>query len=320
MFRVFNNIDNLFNNLIITNNEDPIFTSKTNESIPISNKYFLTILDNKNDDIKSFFDYIVDDTRTLEYPLKKNKNIDYSFMVELEQFYQIDLDNSNLKEISCNLNSFFQIVEESEGEIVFVLDINYLIENFINSKKISPNHLIDFILWKLKNKVTYILLLDSNNTVKKYNNMLFAQLETCFINFDLSKYNLNKHLLVYKNVNEEVYENVYWNLLYPEMKITKNKEKIKLPYKKSKLESESELESELESEFESNTESESKLESELESELESNTEFSIVEINNKECFLHKITLSDIINKNLLNLNNNPGIIIDPTDRINIYYN
>ena len=128
-------------------------------------------------------------------------------------------------------------------------------------------------------------ILDSNNTVTKYNNMLFAQLETCFINYDLSKYNLDKHLLVYKNVNEEVYENVYWNLLYPEIKITKNKEKIKSPYEEKE-----------------------------------ESEFSIVEINNKEYFLAKITLSDIIYKNLLNLDYNPGIIIQPIDRINIFYN
>jgi hypothetical protein len=284
MFRVFNNIDNLFNNLVITNNEEPIYSSKTKESIPISNKYFLTILDNKNDNIKSFFDYINDDTRSLEYPFKKNKNIDYSFMIESEQFYQIDLENSNLKEISDNLDIFFQIVNESDGEIVFVVDINYLIENFINSKKVSPNHLVDFILWKLKNKVTFISVLDTNMLVSKYNNMLFAQLETCFVNFDLSKYNLDQSLLVYKNTEEEIYENVYWNLLYPEMKITKNKQKIKSPYE------------------------------------DKESEFSIVEINNKECFLAKINLSDIINKNLLNLNNNPGIIIQPSDRINIFYN
>lgn len=282
MFRVFNNIDNLFNNIVIINNEDPIYSTKTIESIPISNKYFLTILNYKNDDIKSFFDYINDYTRILEYPFKKNKNINYSFMIENEQLYQIDLENSNLKEISNNLDNFFQIVKESEGEIVFVLDINYLIENFINSKKISPNHLIDFILWKLQNKVTYISILDLNMTVKKYNNMLFAQLETCFINCDLSKYNLDQNILVYKDICEEVYENVYWSLLYPEMKITKNKEKIISPYDKS--------------------------------------EFNIVEINNNECFLGKINLSDVINKNLLNLGNEPGIIIQPSDRINIFYN
>ena len=71
-------------------------------------------------------------------------------MIEYEQFYQIDLENSNLKEISDNLDNFFQIVKESEGEIFFAIDINYLIDNFINSKKMYPNHLVDFILWKLK--------------------------------------------------------------------------------------------------------------------------------------------------------------------------
>lgn len=282
MFRVFNNIDNLFNNIIITNSEDPIYPNQTIESIPISNKYFLTILDNNKDEIKTFFDYINDNTRTIEYPFNKNKNIDYSFMVEQEQFYQIDLENSNLKEISDNLDNFFQIIKESDGEIVFVLDLNYLFENFVKSKNTYPNHLIDFILWKLKNKVTYILLLDSNMLVKKYNNLLFAQLETCFINWNLAKYDLNKNILVYKNVEEEVYENIYWNLLYPEMKIIEHIQKIKSPFGES--------------------------------------EFDLVKINEKECFLSKINLLDIIEKNLLNLHNDPGIIIEPIDRINIFYN
>jgi hypothetical protein len=282
MFRVFNNIDNFFNNLIVTNNQDPIFPTKTTESVPISNKYFLTLLANSNGDMKSFFDYINDHTRTIQYPFKKNKNIDYSFMIEYEQFYQIDLENSNLKEISDNLNDFFQIVKESDGEIVFVLDVGYLIGNFIDSKKEVPNHLIDFMLFKLKNKVSWISVLDTNSIVTKYNNMLFAQLETCFVNNDLSKYNLDSNLLVYKNIDEEVYENVYWNLLYPEMKITQNKKKIKSSC--------------------------------------GELEFDIVEINSKDCFLAKINLSDIINKNLLNLNDDPGIIIQPSDRINIFYN
>jgi hypothetical protein len=282
MFRVFNKTENLFTNIIITNNEVPIYLTKNIKSIPISNKYFLTLLDNKKDDIKSFFDYINDDTRSIEYPFKKNKNIDYSFMVEIEQFYQIDLENSNLKEISNNLDIFFQICKESDGEIVFVLDINYLIENFVKSKNVCPNHLIDFILWKLKNKVTYILVLDTNTIVKKYNNLLFAQLETCFQNYDLKKYNFEKNILVYKDIQEEVYENIYWKLLYPEIKINEHIKKIKSPYGES--------------------------------------EFNIVKINNKECFLSKINLSDIIEKNLLNLHNDPGIIIEPVDRINIFYN
>lgn len=281
MFRVFNKIDNLFNNIIITNNENPIYQTKTNESVPISNKYFLTIFDNNDSEIKTFFNYIDDETRSIEYPFEKNKNIDYSFMVEKEQFYQIDLDNSNLKEISHNLDVFFKIVEESDGEIVFVVDINLLIDNFVKSKNFTPNHLIDFILWKLKNKLTYILVLNSNDTIKKYNNLLFLQLETCFANYDLNKYNLDKNILVYKDIQTEVYENIYWNLLYPEMSITEYIKKIKSPY--------------------------------------GDNEFDIVKINNKECFLSKISLLDIVEKNLLNLHNEPGVIIEPTDRINIFY-
>jgi hypothetical protein len=281
MFKVFNKINNLFNDIIMINNENPIYQTKTNEKIPISNKYYISILDNKSNDVNSFFDFINDNTRSLEYPFSKNNNIDYSFMVEPEQFYNINIENSNLKEISNNLDIFFEIVKESEGEIVFVLDINYLIGNFIDSKKTCPNHLIDFIIWKLQKKLTYILVFDLDSNIKKYNNMLFAQLETCFINCDLSKYNMNLILQVYKNIDEEVYENVYWNLLDSEFNIKKTEQKVKSPYEK--------------------------------------LEFAIGEFNGNKYFLCVVSIADLVGKNLLNLNNDPGIIIEPPDRIKIYY-
>lgn len=283
MFKVFNKIDNLFNNIIKINTDNPLWANnRKKDSIPISNKYFLTIFDDNNTDIKNFFEYINDSTRTLTYPFEIKKNIDYSLMVEQEQFYKIDLENSNLKEISNDLDKFFKITNDSHGEIVFIVDINYLINNFINSKKVFSNHFVDFILWKLKNKISHIYVLDLNSSIKNYKNMLFIQLESCFINFDKSKYNLERNFLVYKNTNDDLLENIYWNLFYPEMKITEHIQKIKSPFDES---------------F-----------------------FNIVIINNNECFLSKINLVNIIDNNLLDINNNePKIVIDPTDRINIFY-
>lgn len=281
MLKIYSKIDKLFNEILKSNAKDPLWVNnKKNNSIPISNKYFLTILDDKNNDIKNFFDYINDDDRILEFPFEKENDIDYSFMIEQEQIYNINIIDSNLKEISINLDDFFSIAKESEGQIIFILDINYIINNFVISKNISPNHLIDFILWKLKNKVSEIYVLDLYLNIKNYKNMLFAQLESCLINHDYLKFNLDNNFVVYKDINDEVFDNVYWNLFYPEMKILEYIQNINSPYDDSN--------------------------------------FQIVKINNKECFMTKINVSDIIGKNLLNLNNEPGIIIDPTDRLNIF--
>ena len=281
MFKVFYEIDELFNEMIKINNNNPSWANnKKNCSIPISNKYFLTIFDDVNTDIQNFFEYINDNTRTIDYPFKKENNIDYSFMIEQEQFYNIDLTNSTLNEISSNLDSFYQIINESNGDIIFVLDINCLIDNFIISKeKLIPNHLIDFIMCKIKNKVSSVYILDLKTNIKNHQNMLYLQLESCLKNFLNTKYNLEKKIFVYKDVEESAFENIYWNLLYPEIPISESIQKINSPI--------------------------------------GNKIFDIVMINKKKCFICEINLIESINKNLLNLNNEPGIIIDPTDRLNI---
>jgi len=282
MFKVFNETDELFNEMVKINNNNPNWiTNKKNCQIPISNKYFLTIFNNDNLDIESFFQFINDNTRSLNYPFKKKNNIDYSFMIEQEQFYNIDLSNSTLNDISSGLKSFYQIVAESDGEIIAVLDLKYLIDNFIVSKENSlPNHLIEFIIWKLKNKVSGIFVLDLENNIKNHQNMLYIQLESCLKDYSNTKYNLEKSLLVYKDILESSYENVYWNLLYPEIKISEYIEKIKSP--------------------------------------NDDTYFDIVMINKKKCFLCEINLSNNINQNLFDLNNESSIIIDPTDKLNIF--
>lgn len=294
MLKIFDNSNDFFNNLVKTNTENPSWISNKNKnSIPISNKYYLNILDEKNLDVKNFYDYIDDSTRSLKYPFKIEKNIDYSFMIEIEQIYKIDIEQSNLKKISNDLDIFFDIVNESNGEIILILDIFYLINNFIDSKQIYSNHLVDFILWKLKKKLSCIYILDCNLIIKNHKNMLFVQLESCLINFDKFKYNLNYDFSVYKNINDDLIKNVYWNLLYFEMgksiekSINKNTDentnKIKSPY--------------------------------------DSTYFDLVTINGNKCFLGKVNLIDVIDNNLLDLNSNQnyGIIIDPSDRINIIF-
>ena len=89
-----------------------------------------------------------------------------------------------------------------------------------------------------------------------------------------------KNIKVYRNTKDTVIETIYWNLFKNENKIIKFIKKINSPF--------------------------------------DNTEFDVVKISDTEYFLTTINLLDIIDKNIFNLHINPGIIIDPIDRINIF--
>lgn len=293
MSTIVSTYNELFNLLIKMNGENTqlvnfICTYNTNNNIhckiPMSNKYFLTLIDNSNFDVINFFSYINDDTRIVSFPFEKKNNIDYSLMLESTQFYNIELQNSFLTEISLNLDKFFKIVKESSGEINLIIDIKFLIDfELLTKQKSQSNHLIDAIIWKLKNnKINSCIIIDPDNIIKNCSNMLYIQLESCLINFDKTKYDFNKNLVVFKSIDDSIVETVYWNVLLPEMKISEVINKIKSPF--------------------------------------DNTYFDIVKINEKYCFLYNISIKDCIGKNLLNLNNEPGIIIEPIDRLCIYAN
>lgn len=289
MFIIVKNYEELFNTIIKINSENPIMIdfnceyntkSNINGKIPISNKYFLSVLSNEIEEVNKFFSYITDDTRS-EYPFNKESGIDYSISIDMEQILNMDILNSSIKEISYNVEEFLKISNESNGNIFFIIDIKFIVEfELMTRQKSQPNHLIEMMLWKLKNKIDGIILIDPNNFIGNNSNMLYLQLESCLKNHNYSKSDkLDNYILVYRDINDSVIETVYWDILFPEIKISKFIEKIKSPY--------------------------------------DNTHFDIVQINNKDCFLYKIKLLNCIDKNLLNLENDPGIIIQPIDRLKI---
>ena len=55
----------------------------------------------------------------------------------------------------------------------------------------------------------------------------------------------------------------------------------------------------------------------LDSDLNSDTTYWFGLINNKESFISRVNVLDIIDKNIFELNKNSGIILDPLDKI--YY-
>ncbi len=280
---IFNNTNDLVNSLIKINSSWIKISDEKLKKLPISCKYFLTLFDNQNDiEINNFFSYITDETRTMNFPFVKDNSIDYSMMLEIEQFYNIELNNNlTIKDISNNIDNFINIVNESNGKIVFVLDICYLLNFMVQMKNESkPNHLVDMIIHKLTNvsNVSEILILDRQNIITNPTNLFYLQLEKC-----LKKSNFihdEKYIHVYKSTEESIIENVYWNVLDSSVKITEHIGKIQSPY-------------------------------------DSNSYFNYFKINNGEYFVKKISINECIEKNLFDLGNNPGIIIDPIDRLNI---
>lgn len=135
--QIYNSYDDLINNMIIINNENPQWIRCNNGEglIPMSNKYFLSLFDIKNNQIENFLNYINDNTRSILYPFKKEFNIDYSFMIEHDQIFNIDIYNHNLLEILNRIEQFFNITQESEADVILIIDINFLRDFLIDCKK-----------------------------------------------------------------------------------------------------------------------------------------------------------------------------------------
>lgn len=282
MVRVFNKTSDLINSMIQVNSSWIKITDDGLKKLPISCKYFLTIFDVINDsEIINFFSYINDDTRTIEFPFAKNNQIDYSMMLEVEQFHNIDLNtNQTIKEIGKNIDEFKSIVNESNGKIVLVIDIEYLINFIVKMKTESkPNHLMDLILFKLSN-ISEIFILDRSNIIQDHSNLFYLQLEKCMCRKPSNNLE-HKNIVIFKSIDEPIETNVYWNVLEPG-KITEWIGKIKSPY---------------------------------DSDL--NSYFNLVKIDNKEYFVKKVSIYECLEKNLFELYKNPGIIIDPIERFNI---
>jgi len=285
MVSVFNNTCDLINSMIQVNsiielNSSCIkITENSLKKLPISCKYYLTIFNVENDiEIQKFYSYMNDDTRTIEFPFEKKNEIDYSMMLEAEQFYNINLNkNLTIKEIGKNIDTFINIVNESNGSIVLSIDIEYLIDFIVKMKTDSiPNHLIDMILYKLSN-ISEIFILDRSNIIPYHSNLFYLQLEKCM---KKSKNNIkSRNIVVCKSIDESVETNVYWNIL-ESGKIDEWLGKIKSPY-------------------------------------DSCSYFNLVKINGKEYFVKKISIQECLEKNLFELDRNPGIIIEPVDRFNI---
>jgi hypothetical protein len=131
-----------------------------------------------------------------------------------------------------------------------------------------------------KNKIDNIFILDELNIVKNNNNLFYLQLLNCLKKYN-NKNNNNK-ITVYRNTKDTVVESVYWKYKYPEIKLG---EEIQI----------------------------------IDSPIIEYDEFKIVKIEGNDSFLCDVHMNDLISKNIFTLEKEPGIVIEPVDRINIIF-
>ncbi len=289
MFSIFNNPDKLFNYLSETNNKDLLYLNEYN--IPISNKYFITLVNLQDEPFESFFSYIFDETREVTCPfvLEENNKSVTGLKWDQEQFYSIVLGEKNLKQIENDIEQVYSDVQESNANAYLILDINYLINFLIIGEKAKvPVHIFDFLLLKLKKfNFDSIIIYDENNNYDE-SNLLYEQIKTNFkiINKFESEMFI-REIQVYKKIDSNDLD-IYWNMTNFN-DVIDIKQQVKTPNDNDNDDDDN---------------------------IESQNSFSFGLVNGSESFISKIKILDIIEKNIFELESNPGIILDPLDKIN----
>jgi len=177
-FNIYDNIANLFVELVRYNNTNPIHYSDYN--IPMSNKYYIILFNPINKEIDDMIEYLYNDERNLENPIP-NVNIDNSIGFDRDQVYEINLHTSNIKELNFNITNILINVDESNSELCLILDINYLLDILKRIDELNEEtHIYDFLLYKLAKCMDKILILDQNNmlkTIDDQNNLVLLELQ-----------------------------------------------------------------------------------------------------------------------------------------------
>lgn len=277
-FQIYDDFNKLVNELYKFNSSDLIYINEYN--LPVSNKYYLTIVNNSDpaSKFKDFFEYAFDKTRTIEKNFIVGPEIDIKVDWDYEQFYMLTLGEKNLLLLDNEIAELTDVITESNTQLTLIIDINYLI-NFINKFKQNNQqiHIYDWILHKLNNcPIKNVMIYDETNTYKA-NNLLYKQIESV-LNKNLD-FNFEEKIILIKNIDDQE-DNLYWNIIK-----------------------------------EADTEIEFIKEIKSESSIDETEVYYYGKILNKEFYICKTIISNLIKKNIFELNDNPGIVLDPIDKI-----
>jgi hypothetical protein len=218
---IHNSINDIFAILQRENSKNIVYTDEYN--IPVSNNYYTFIIDPSDGDYKNILSTIN------RIGLTNNEDTEGTFAegtfggggggggcrnteaeavaIEEEQIFDIKILNKNIKEIDLIVDSILECINESSGLLHLIIDIDLLLTLFKQfHDKDCETHIIDFILFKFKNKVDCLYIYSKNNLIKNQS-LLHKQILECLKNENIiinSNNDTYTHV-IYKNIN-----NTYW--------------------------------------------------------------------------------------------------------------
>jgi hypothetical protein len=206
---IYTSIDSLYCDIIKYNEEDLIYTGEHN--LPISNKYYIFITDTNNDDFMRYYNSLFSDIE--ENPLQ-----DIRVNFDEDQVFLYDLLKYNFKTTDKILCELYNNANEEGGEVCVILDIGYIL-NFIRLTEENSgveNHIFDYLMYKLRNKVDKLFILDEKQELRKnslLNRDIYLLNKYCDKIIPLIYYKKNEclennYITIYKNK-----DNLYWKIL-----------------------------------------------------------------------------------------------------------
>lgn len=230
----------LFTDIVSYNEKDMIYSEEYN--LPISNKYFIFILDPNNKDFLNYYNKLLnnDDKNDENNENDNNDNEIFKDKVKInfdeDQIYYYNILKNNFKDVDAKLENIFNNANESNAEICLVIDIGFILNfiKFFENNSDLDNHILDFLSFKLKHKLDKIFIYDDTNTFS-INSLLYLDL----LSYSKIKYSLNSsnikfytidndknknyfddnYITIYKNTNK-----MYWNILNLNSKVSYDEE------------------------------------------------------------------------------------------------
>ena len=214
---IYTSTDLLYNDLIKYNEDNLIYTGEHN--LPISNKYYIFIADTKNDIFMKYYDCLFSDVE--ENPLQDRIRVN----LDEDQVFLYDILKYNYKVTDKILRELYYNANDECGEVCVILDIGYIL-NFIRYTEEDSgieNHIFDYIICKLRNKVDKLFILDEKEILQK-NSLLYRDIYSFYKNsskiipiiyFNNKNECLeNNYITIYKNK-----DNLYWKIVDTDLTI-----------------------------------------------------------------------------------------------------
>jgi hypothetical protein len=206
---IYTSISSLYSELIAYNEDDLIYTGEHN--LPISNKYYIFIVDTCNKDFMRYYDGLFN-------AIEENPLQDIRVNFDEDQVFLYDILKYNYKTTDKILGELYNNANEEGGEVCVILDIGYIL-NFIRLTEGNSgveNHILDYLSYKLTAKADKLFILDEKQELQKnsllYRDILSLNKNICktipLIYYKKNECLEDNYITIYRNK-----DNLYWRLV-----------------------------------------------------------------------------------------------------------